>query len=39
MRKKYKRLRTFAKAHEAWKRVTSQYPLWFAHWRWLHGFW
>jgi RNA-directed DNA polymerase len=39
MRKKYRRLRTFKKAHEAWKRVTSQYPAWFAHWRWVHAFW
>jgi len=39
MRKKYRRLRTFKKAHEAWKRVTSQYPTWFAHWRWVHAFW
>ena len=35
MRKKYRRLRPFKKAHEAWKRVTSQYPTWFAHWRWV----
>ena len=39
MRKKYRRLRPFKKAHEAWKRVTSQYPTWFAHWRWVHAFW
>ena len=26
IRKKYKRLRTFKKAHEAWGRVTAQYP-------------
>jgi hypothetical protein len=39
MRKKYRRLRTFAKAHEAWKRVTLQYPTLFAHWQWIHGFW
>ena len=39
MRKKYRRLRPFKKAHEAWKRVTSQYPAWFAHWRWVHAFW
>jgi RNA-directed DNA polymerase len=39
MRKKYRRLRPFKKAHEAWKRVTSQYPTWFAHWRWAHAFW
>jgi group II intron reverse transcriptase/maturase len=39
MRKKYRRLRSFKKAHEAWKRVTSQYPRCFAHWRWVHAFW
>jgi len=39
MRKKYRRLRPFRKAHAAWKRVTSQYPTWFAHWRWVHAFW
>jgi RNA-directed DNA polymerase len=39
MRKKYKRLRPFRKAHGAWKRVTSQHPAWFAHWRWVHAFW
>jgi group II intron reverse transcriptase/maturase len=39
IRKKYRRLRTFAKAHEAWKRVTLQYPTLFAHWQWIHGFW
>jgi RNA-directed DNA polymerase len=39
IRKKYRRLRKFAKAHEAWKRVTLQYPTLFAHWQWIHGFW
>ena len=39
MRKKYRRLRPFKHAHEAWKRVTSQYPRCFAHWRWVHAFW
>ncbi len=39
LRKKYKRLRTFKKAHAAWKRTTSQYPRFFAHWRWVHAFW
>ncbi len=39
MRKKYRRLRPFRKAHAAWKRVTSQYPGCFAHWRWVHAFW
>jgi RNA-directed DNA polymerase len=39
LRKKYKRLRTFKKAHEAWGRATAQYPLWFAHWKWVTGHW
>ena len=39
VRKKYKRLRTFKKAHEAWGRVTAQYPLWFAHWKWTTAHW
>jgi group II intron reverse transcriptase/maturase len=39
VRKKYKRLRTFKKAHAAWKRVISQYPAWFAHWKWVTAFW
>ena len=39
LRKKYKRLKTFKKAHEAWGRVTAQYPLWFAHWKWVTGHW
>ena len=39
LRKKYKRLRTFAKAHAAWGRLTSQYPATFAHWRWVTGHW
>ena len=39
IRKKYKRLRTFKKAHEAWGRVTAQHPLWFAHWKWVTGHW
>ena len=38
MRKKYKRLRTFKKAHAAWKRTTRQYPRFFAHWRWVPEF-
>jgi group II intron reverse transcriptase/maturase len=38
MRKKYKRLRTFYKAHAAWKRTTRQYPRFFAHWRWVPEF-
>ncbi len=39
LRKKYKRLRAFKKAHAAWKRTTRQYPRFFAHWRWVHAFW
>jgi RNA-directed DNA polymerase len=39
LRKKYRRLRTFKKAHAAWKRTTRQYPHFFAHWRWVHAFW
>jgi hypothetical protein len=38
LRKKYKRLRLFKKAQEAWKRGTSQYPSCFAHWRWVTAF-
>ena len=39
LRKKYRRLRAFKKAHAAWERVTSQYPRFFAQWQWVHGFW
>ena len=39
LRKKYKRLKTFAKAHAAWGRLTSQYPATFAHWRWEPAHW
>jgi RNA-directed DNA polymerase len=39
LRKKYRRLRAFKKAHAAWKRVTAQYPRFFAQWQWVHGFW
>ena len=39
LRKKYKRLRTFKKAHAAWERVTAQYPRFFAQWQWVHAFW
>lgn len=39
LRKKYKRLRTFKKAHAAWKRATKQYPRFLAHWEWVHSFW
>ncbi len=36
VRKKYKRLRGRRKAHQAWLRVTQQYPRLFAHWRWVN---
>ena len=39
IRKKYKRLRPFKKAHACWKRITRQYPRFFAHWEWVSGFW
>jgi RNA-directed DNA polymerase len=39
LRKKYKRLRRFRKAHAAWKRVTTQYPYLLAHWAWTCMFW
>jgi RNA-directed DNA polymerase len=39
IRKKYKRLRRFKKAHEGWQRITSQHPRLFAHWAWTTGFW
>ncbi|HEX9536970.1 MAG TPA: group II intron reverse transcriptase/maturase [Streptosporangiaceae bacterium] len=39
LRKKYRRLRTFAKAHAAWGRLTRQYPGYFAHWQWIRGHW
>jgi RNA-directed DNA polymerase len=35
VRKKYKRLRAQRKAREAWERVTTQYPRYFAHWPWV----
>lgn len=39
IRKKYKRLRPFKKAHACWKRITRQYPRLFAHWVWVPAFW
>ena len=39
LRKKYKRLKTFARAHAAWGRLTSQYPATFAQWQWVTGHW
>ena len=35
IRKKYKRLRGYRKAKEAWQRITSQHPRLFAHWAWV----
>ncbi|MEQ4724616.1 group II intron reverse transcriptase/maturase [Nonomuraea sp. B19D2] len=35
VRSKYKRLRARKKAHQAWLRVTKQYPRLYAHWRWI----
>jgi RNA-directed DNA polymerase len=39
LRDKYKRLRPMKKAEAAWQRVTSQYPLLFAHWAWAAASW
>lgn len=39
IRKKYKRLRAFKKAHPCWQRITRQYPRLFAHWAWTPTFW
>jgi RNA-directed DNA polymerase len=39
IRKKFKRLRTFKKAHECWQRITSQHPRLFAHWARTPTFW
>jgi RNA-directed DNA polymerase len=39
IRKKYKRLRPFKKAHACWKRITLQYPRLFAHWEWVSASW
>jgi RNA-directed DNA polymerase len=39
IRKKHKRLRTFKKAHECWRRITRQYPRLLAHWAWVPTFW
>jgi RNA-directed DNA polymerase len=39
LRKKYKRLRTFKKAHEAWGRLISQYPRCFAQFAWVTAHW
>jgi group II intron reverse transcriptase/maturase len=39
LRKKFKRLRTFKKAHACWQRITRQHPNAFAHWAWVPAFW
>jgi RNA-directed DNA polymerase len=39
IRKKFKRLRTFKKAHACWRRITRQHPRAFAHWVWVPTFW
>ncbi|MEW2386497.1 hypothetical protein AB0873_31210 [Micromonospora sp. NPDC047707] len=39
IRKKFKRLRKFKKAHECWHRITRQHPRLFAHWAWTPTFW
>jgi RNA-directed DNA polymerase len=39
LRKKFKRLRTFKKAHACWQRITRQDPSAFAHWAWVPAFW
>ncbi|MFF3418429.1 group II intron reverse transcriptase/maturase [Streptomyces sp. NPDC002698] len=38
VRKKYRRLRSFKKAHACWNRVTRQYPRLFAQWAWTPEF-
>jgi len=39
IRKKFKRLRTFQKAHACWRRITRPSPRAFAHWAWVPTFW
>lgn len=39
IRKKYRRLSTFKKFHRRWKQVTETWPLFFAHWKWVHSIW
>jgi group II intron reverse transcriptase/maturase len=39
LRNKHKRLRGFRKAHATWQRITTQYPLLFAHWAWTCQLW
>ncbi|GAA1749141.1 hypothetical protein GCM10009834_02430 [Streptomonospora arabica] len=38
MRKKYRRLRIFQKAHTAWRRTVRRHPRFFAHWQWVPEF-
>jgi len=39
IRKKYKRLRPFKKAHACWKHITRQHPRLLAHWAWINTHW
>jgi RNA-directed DNA polymerase len=39
VRKKFRRLKTFKKFHKRWKQITTAYPLYFAHWKWVHSIW
>ena len=39
IRRKYERLRPFAKAKAAWKRIITRIPALFAHWRWCTSAW
>lgn len=39
VRKKFRRLRTFKKFHRRWKQITTAYPSYFAHWKWVHSIW
>jgi len=39
IRKKYRRLRAFKRAHACWKRITRQHPRLFAQWVWTLQFW
>lgn len=38
-RNKYERLRGHKKAHAKWHEITSTYPRWFYHWRWIRTAW
>jgi group II intron reverse transcriptase/maturase len=39
LRKKYRRLRGFKKAHAWWGQVTTRCPTLFTHWRWIRTYW